>query len=299
MTEPVFNIREDGPWVHGNLSVSGISLHTVTAGDDLERHTVILLHDFPMHWWSWREQIVDLSEAGYRVIALDQRGFGDSDMQPGTADLALLAGDVIGVTHATGTTSYTVVGSGLGGAVAWMMAHMAPAGLVSAVAVCAPHPLTRYPRSASGAIAAGRIDRELGVPYFRNRRLRNGILVDGVLRSWGAPASMAHLREVAGAYKSTMRRTFAANAALETFRAARNPSGASKKLMETPVSVPVWSVSAGRDGRVPPAAYVNDSRHSRGPVTRVEIEESGHFPNEETPKALTRILKQHLATIGK
>ncbi|KAI8489369.1 Bifunctional epoxide hydrolase 2 [Branchiostoma belcheri] len=54
---------------------TGIKLHYVDVGDG---PVVILCHGFPESWYSWRYQIPALSLAGYRVIALDQRGYGDS-----------------------------------------------------------------------------------------------------------------------------------------------------------------------------------------------------------------------------
>ncbi|NIP80774.1 MAG: alpha/beta fold hydrolase, partial [Gemmatimonadetes bacterium] len=46
---------------------------------------VVLLHGFPEFWYSWRRQIRALAEAGYRVLAPDQRGYNLSDKPPGLA----------------------------------------------------------------------------------------------------------------------------------------------------------------------------------------------------------------------
>ena len=37
---------------------------------------VLLLHGFPECWYSWRHQLAALSDAGYHVVAPDQRGYG-------------------------------------------------------------------------------------------------------------------------------------------------------------------------------------------------------------------------------
>ncbi|PNX66404.1 epoxide hydrolase, partial [Trifolium pratense] len=40
---------------------------------------VLFLHGFPELWYSWRHQILALSSLGYRAVAPDLRGFGDTD----------------------------------------------------------------------------------------------------------------------------------------------------------------------------------------------------------------------------
>lgn len=51
-------------------------LHYVVAGD--ADPTIVLLHGFPQTWWQWHRIIPPLVEAGYRVVAPDYRGAGDS-----------------------------------------------------------------------------------------------------------------------------------------------------------------------------------------------------------------------------
>ena len=265
--------------------------HVVVAGDEPGRPTVILLPDFPLHWWSWRRQIEDLANAGFRVIAMDLRGMGASDLQPGPVELHDLAEDVISVADATGTTSYTVVGAGLGGSVAWAVAHLRHAGLQSIVTVGAPHPLARLPRPER---RARRALRQLRNPFLRRRRLRNGSLVEEILTSWGGPDFAEHLQRVAPEYAADLQRVFAANAALELLR-AETPSSASKKLLEGAVGVPVLSVRGAEDSRVGATAFGSDAALSGAAVAHVEIPRAGHFPYEETPAQVTRILVDHLS----
>lgn len=289
--------RSPGPWTHRDVRARGISFHVVIAGDDPTRPTVVLLHDFPLHWWSWRSQISALAEAGYRVLAVDLRGLGGSDLQPGPVELDELARDVIAVCDATGTASYSVVGSGLGGAVAWTIAHLDPPGLRSVVTVCAPHPLTRHRRSASPTGTAGRVDRELGIPFYRSRRLQDGTLVRSVLTTWCAPESADQMASLAPHYAASFQRSTATKAALETQKAARRPSSSAKEALEGTITVPVWSIRGGADRRVSRDAYSEDVTHAHVPITHLEIAEAGHFPNEETPDQLTALLRAHLTSV--
>jgi len=61
-------------WTHRYGKINGINMHWVEEG---EGPLVILAHGFPHLWFSWRHQIKALAAAGIRVIAPDQRGYGN------------------------------------------------------------------------------------------------------------------------------------------------------------------------------------------------------------------------------
>ena len=56
-------------------TLDGVRLHV---GREGEGPLVILVHGFPELWYSWRIQMPAIARAGYRVVALDQRGYGRS-----------------------------------------------------------------------------------------------------------------------------------------------------------------------------------------------------------------------------
>src|SRR6185312_2186457 len=102
---------------------------------------VLLLHGFPQFWWTWRQQLVDLADSGYRAVAPDLRGYGASDKPPRGYDAFTIASDIAGMIRALGARNAVVVGHDLGGLAAWATAalHRSP---VRALAVlAAPHPL--------------------------------------------------------------------------------------------------------------------------------------------------------------
>ena len=61
---------------HKFVNTNGIRMHLVEAGDGFP---VVMCHGFPELWYSWRHQIRALADAGFRAIAPDQRGYGDTD----------------------------------------------------------------------------------------------------------------------------------------------------------------------------------------------------------------------------
>ena len=56
---------------------NGLNVHILEAGfEQPGRECVLLLHGFPELAFSWRKVMLPLAEAGYHVVAPDQRGYG-------------------------------------------------------------------------------------------------------------------------------------------------------------------------------------------------------------------------------
>ena len=56
---------------------TGLNMHVLEAGSP-SNPCVLLLHGFPELAFSWRHQLTALANAGFHVIAPDQRGYGDT-----------------------------------------------------------------------------------------------------------------------------------------------------------------------------------------------------------------------------
>ncbi|MFE0463005.1 alpha/beta hydrolase [Kitasatospora sp. NPDC058965] len=110
---------------HGFVEVNGVRLHIAEQG---EGPLVLLLHGFPESWYSWRHQFGPLADAGYRVVAPDQRGYGRSDRPEAVESYTLphLVGDVVALIRALGAEDAVLVGHDMGGPVAWLTAVMRP-----------------------------------------------------------------------------------------------------------------------------------------------------------------------------
>ncbi|WP_207461680.1 alpha/beta hydrolase [Azospirillum sp. SYSU D00513] len=120
-----------------------VRLHAVEAGPP-DGPLVILLHGFPEFSHGWRRQVGPLAEAGFRVLAPDQRGYNLSD-KPGRVEdyrIDRLAGDVLRLADGAGRQRFSVVGHDWGGIVAWWLAIHHPDRLERAAILNAPHPAT-------------------------------------------------------------------------------------------------------------------------------------------------------------
>jgi epoxide hydrolase A/B len=110
---------------HRTIDVRGLRMHIAEAG---EGPLVVLLHGFPESWYSWRHQLVALADAGYHVVAPDQRGYGGTDA-PDEIDqytMPHLVGDVIALVDTLGADTFVVVGHDWGAPVAWHTAQFRP-----------------------------------------------------------------------------------------------------------------------------------------------------------------------------
>jgi pimeloyl-ACP methyl ester carboxylesterase len=94
---------------HRFVETNGIRMHCAEAGNG---PLVILCHGFPESWHSWRHQLPALASAGYRAVAPDLRGFGQTDRPiPVEAyDILQLIGDLAGLVNALGTGPAILVG---------------------------------------------------------------------------------------------------------------------------------------------------------------------------------------------
>ncbi len=97
------------------MSETGSDNHNLNVRDTGgEGRPVVLIHGWPLSGESWSEQVPALSDAGYRVVTYDRRGFGKSD--PGDSyDYDALAGDLDNILKDLDLTDATLVGFSMGG----------------------------------------------------------------------------------------------------------------------------------------------------------------------------------------
>ena len=126
---------------------NGLTMHVLEAGfQDAGRPCVLLLHGFPELAYSWRKVMLPLAQAGYHVVAPDQRGYGrsggadvsfDDDLRP--FGLLNHVTDALGLVSALGYRSVAaVVGHDYGSPVAAWCALVRPDVFRSVVLMSAP-----------------------------------------------------------------------------------------------------------------------------------------------------------------
>lgn len=120
---------------------NGIRMGYYEAGPVTDKPPVVLCHGWPELAFSWRHQIKALSEAGIRVIAPDQRGYGATDRpEPVEAyDMEHLTGDLVSLLDHLEIEKAIFVGHDWGGFVVWQMPLRHPARVAGVVGVNTPH----------------------------------------------------------------------------------------------------------------------------------------------------------------
>lgn len=99
--------------IRSTAGTEPVELETYDSGG--EGRPVVLIHGWPLSGHAWRPQKPALEDAGYRVIAFDRRGFGDSDKPQGGYDYDTMAGDVKAIVDELGLSDAVLVGFSMGG----------------------------------------------------------------------------------------------------------------------------------------------------------------------------------------
>lgn len=286
------------------VAAAGIELAATCCGSETAERTVFLLTPFPLDAWTWRRVLPALAERGYRAVALDLRGLGRSDLQPGEVELPRLATDVEGAIRSLGSPRFVVVGAGISGTIAWTLAHRQMERLAAIVTVNAPHPPISF------KVPAASPKRRLLPRSITARRLQDPQFVsDLILGSSldspatspvhpqpGSPQAPTHpLQEAAAHYQHAFARPTAAKAACETFHAITHLSLADRKLLTTQIAIPVNSIRTTSDPYIPGKAFAADAAFA--PRLKVHtLPNCGHYPQEEQPTAFNRLLLKILDT---
>lgn len=170
-------------------------LRVVEAGDR-GAPVVVLAHGFPELAYSWRHQIPALAEAGYHVLAPDQRGYGGSSRPDAIEayNIHELTTDIVGLLDDVGAQQAVWIGHDWGAPVVWHAPLLHPDRVAAVAALSVP----AIPRSQTAPTQAWRnmfgenffyilyfqepgvADAELnGDPARAMRRLLGGLRTDG------------------------------------------------------------------------------------------------------------------------
>jgi len=306
--------------------VNGLSMHVAEQGDG---PAIVLSHGFPELWYSWRHQIPVLAEAGFRVLAPDQRGYGDT-----TAPEAVEAysqrdfcEDLVAMLDRLEIESAVFVGHDWGGAVVWNMALHFPervravAGVNTPFRRQAPLPMLDALADSPGMFdyqfyfqEPGVAEAELEADVERSFRLilRSSDPVDGfdVLAGFGtvrerggvfagypedAPRSVMLSQEELDVFVETFSRT-GFRGGLNWYRNSRASWEWGEETKGQTIDCPALMVTAGKDPVLTPA--MAQGMETVVPnLARGHIEDCAHWTQQERPEELNRILLDWLATL--
>lgn len=138
-------------WNHRHALINGINMHYVEQGEGVP---VILCHGFPHLWFSWRHQIPAIAAAGWKAVALDMRGMGQTDAPVAVEAYGVepIVDDLLGLLDHLGAEKAVFVGLDFGAFAIYDLALRAPERVIAVIGLenpAAPHnpdipPLREY-----------------------------------------------------------------------------------------------------------------------------------------------------------
>jgi pimeloyl-ACP methyl ester carboxylesterase len=163
------------------VDVAGTRIHCVEAGTG---PLVLLVHGFPESWYSWRHQIPVLADAGYRVVAIDVRGYGRSSKPIAVEDYRMvrLVADNVGLVSALGAETAIIIGHDWGAPIAWSSAMLRPDVFTAVAGLSVPFapPSSIRPSVGMRAMAG---DEEFYIEYFQEPG-RAEAEIESDIRDW-------------------------------------------------------------------------------------------------------------------
>ncbi|MCX5384573.1 alpha/beta fold hydrolase [Streptomyces sp. NBC_00083] len=151
---------------HRTVETPGGRMHLVEQGAG---PLVLLVHGFPESWYSWRRQIPALAAAGFRVAALDVRGYGRSS-KPTARDayrMVDLVEDNVAAVRALGEESAVIVGHDWGSNIAAVSALLRPEVFHAVGLLSVPYAPPGGPRPTDVFGQIGGPEQEFYVSYFQ------------------------------------------------------------------------------------------------------------------------------------
>ena len=260
---------------------------TFAVQDEGEGPAIVLLHGFPDSHALWRDQVPALLDAGYRVVAPDLRGFGESSKPEGVDKYGLLdiVGDVLGILDSVGVQRTHVVGHDWGAALAWAMAAFVPDRVDHLVALSVGHP--------SAFRDAGFAQREKSWYMLLFQ-------FDDVAERWLSNDDWSNLRAWSShpdvdQVIADLSRPGALTAALNWYRANVHP----RTLVEPPlvfpqIQSPTMGVWSSGDIALEESGMKSSERFLDGTWRYERIDGAGHWMQLEAPDQVTALLLDFL-----
>jgi haloacetate dehalogenase len=285
-------------------TVNGISLHHVASGPPSAR-PIILLHGFPQSWLTWRMVMPRLA-LQYRVVAVDLRGYGESDKPPEEQgyDKGTMAADIRALADHLGLERPLLIGHDRGARVVRRFALDFPDALAGAAMLDILPEEWVYDHLTAGDAAEHYWHWVFQVVGDLPERLIAGHEEAYLTFLLSRPPGLLDRMRADGSFEE-YRRAFlqpgAVQAALSDYRATFRidvPRYRDERRTGLRIGVPVFLLWGSR-GNLAGRAVLDIWRAVAGDVTGAEIPDCGHYLPEEQPERVSEhLLRFAEACIG-
>ncbi|MCB0221162.1 MAG: alpha/beta hydrolase [Chrysiogenetes bacterium] len=296
ITSPIEGVHPESVGEHRFVDAIGMRFHYVEKG---EGEPVLFLHGFPENWFSWHRQMDALAKY-YRVIALDLRGYGQSQVTKDGYDANTFASDLYGILDALGIKQVSLVGHDWGALLMWRFVFAHPERCRRVASLNTPHLLAfEHIINMSDAKIARRLWQKpqfAYVPFMRARGLAEAVLNarprDFLINCFRLVASGRRLPLSSGElhyYHMLYSRPNSWHGPLAYYRSAplsgRQSAGDKNRKLQMPVLFLM-----GQDDPLLPPKLVDPMRPMLGDLTVHQIGKAGHWPHLEQPDEVSRAL---------
>ncbi|KPC60144.1 haloalkane dehalogenase [Streptomyces chattanoogensis] len=270
----------------------GPHTYDALAAGPADGEPVLLLHGWPEFADSWSGVLPALGAAGYRAVAVDQRGYSPGARPPRIADYAVpeLVADALAFAGSQGADRFHVVAHDWGGMVAWALAGAHPERLKSLTVLATPHP------EALNRAAAGDPEQHHRLDYVRFFR-QDGHAAEAALLADDAARLRAAYggRVPAALVEANVRRLAEPGALTATLNWYRAPAS----VISVPagrITVPTLFLWGSEDVALGRGAAEATGEWVDGPYTFEALEGVSHWLPEEVPDLVTPKILDHLGT---
>ncbi|KAK7479577.1 hypothetical protein BaRGS_00029214 [Batillaria attramentaria] len=292
--------------VHGFAHLEDVRLHYVSNGAE-DKPLMLLVHGFPEFWYSWRHQLREFKDR-FRVVAVDQRGYGDSDKPKGVSNYALttLTNDLRQLIPALGYKKCVLVGHDWGGLVCWAFAQTNPEMVERLIVMNCPSVDAYFKRLMSGF---SQLKKSWYVSFFQIPcvpEMFMGLSDMNALTGMFTGKAMgvksgAMTEEDVEAYKYTFQRS-GFTAPINYYRAlVRYPGLALYRLRqpELKVTCPTLIIWGCKDGALDTELAALSADTVSEEATIKYIEDSSHWTPMDRPELVNEYMRDFLDTTSK
>lgn len=258
------------------MSTANVNGITIGYDDEGTGEVLVLVHGHPFDRTMWRPQVEHFSAKGWRVIAADLRGYGETTVVPGITPLDVFAADVAGLLDHLGVERFVLGGLSMGGQIVMQCVQAFPERLKGVILA---------DTFAQAETEEGRRDRNA----MADRLLREGMSGYAAEVKWKMVAR--HNPEAAEFVAGLMHAAPPEGAAAALRGRAERPDYS--ETLEK-ITVPTLVIVGSEDEYTP----VKDAEYMSERVpgsTLVVVDGAAHMPNLERPEVFNRAVEELLA----
>ncbi len=266
------------------VAANGLTFHVVDQGSG---PAILLMHGFPDDADLWRHQIPVLVDAGYRVVAPDLRGFGDTDKPDGIDAFGIFnsVADMRALLDTRGIERASVIGHDMGAGVGWLLAIADPGRVERYIAVSVGHP-GAFTRATFSQMKASWY-----TFFFQFEGVAETLLVKddwALMRAWLASHPDADNRIAA------LQRSGALTAGLGWYRANVRPEVWGLDIDYPKITIPTMGIWSSADFALNEEQMSESEEFVAGPWRYERIDGAGHWVQLEKPEIVNALLLDFL-----